>query len=162
MKILTLTCKTCGREQPEDQFNRDRSKKTGRRNHCRMCENEKIRERRANEPEENKLVRRARSKAFRQQHPDKFKASVRNAYLKKQYGIIQEDYEYLLKKQHGLCAVCETPPETNRRLAVDHDHDTGAVRGLLCFDCNTSIGKMNDDPVMLRKAAIYLEESSRS
>jgi len=54
------------------------------------------------------------------------------------YGISIEQYEEMLDKQNGLCAICKTPPQT-KRLAVDHDHDTGEVRGLLCHRCNRAV-----------------------
>lgn len=57
--------------------------------------------------------------------------------------------------QDYRCAVCGEPP-TRRRLDVDHDHKTGAVRGLLCSDCNIALGKFRDDPDRLRAAADYL------
>ncbi len=57
--------------------------------------------------------------------------------------------------QNGVCAICSRPPG-KRRLAVDHWHTTKAVRGLLCVQCNTAIGKLNDDPELLRRAIAYL------
>ncbi len=73
------------------------------------------------------------------------------------------DFNDLLIRQGGVCAICEQPPrgdwKNNKNLHVDHDHKTGQVRGLLCPDCNTSIGKMKDSPEMLRKAAEYLEKN---
>lgn len=73
------------------------------------------------------------------------------------YGITEEQYQQLLAKQDGVCAICERPDRTYDHLSVDHDHETGAVRGLLCGHCNHAIGKMGDDPELLRKAALYLE-----
>lgn len=65
--------------------------------------------------------------------------------------------------QDGRCAICgdkETYGEGTRKLPVDHNHTTGKVRGLLCSACNLSIGKMKEDPVLFRKAALYLERYS--
>ncbi|KPK13993.1 MAG: hypothetical protein AMJ56_00350 [Anaerolineae bacterium SG8_19] len=70
----------------------------------------------------------------------------------------------MLKAQNGVCAICNQP-ETHMRngklkaLAVDHDHKSGAIRGLLCSDCNTGIGKLKDDHKVLQSAIQYLEKS---
>jgi Recombination endonuclease VII len=92
----------------------------------------------------------------------------RRAYrhnLKKMYGLTLEAYEKLLAEQEGLCAICRQPESARGRggevkpLAVDHDHGTGAVRGLLCHLCNVVIGNALDDPDRLEAAARYLRRS---
>lgn len=82
--------------------------------------------------------------------------------FKRLYRITLADYNAMLAAQNGVCAIC-SKPETSvqggkvRFLAVDHAHDeTGSVRGLLCMNCNSCIGRMNDDPELLEKAAAYL------
>jgi hypothetical protein len=60
----------------------------------------------------------------------------------------------MLAEQNGLCAVCHAATAVH----VDHDHETGAVRSLLCFNCNGGLGQFRDDPVVLRAAADYVEE----
>lgn len=77
--------------------------------------------------------------------------------LKSKFGITVEQYDATLEKQNGVCAICNKTCRTGRRLAVDHCHKTGKVRGLLCAECNNGIGKLNDDPDLLRKAIKYLE-----
>lgn len=70
-----------------------------------------------------------------------------------------EDYDQLLLDQNNGCAVCGKSPEDNgKRLAVDHNHTTGEVRGLLCNNCNTGLGQLGDNPATLRLALRYLEE----
>jgi hypothetical protein len=76
--------------------------------------------------------------------------------LKLKYGITPEDYNFMLEGQNNVCAICDKPEVQNKRMAVDHCHETGKVRGLLCSMCNTAIGKLNDDPNLLDKAAKYL------
>lgn len=71
-------------------------------------------------------------------------------------GLTLEGYDRLLALQGGVCAICGKPPKRNR-LAVDHNHDTGAVRGLLCFRCNYGIGWFQSDAARLRKVLGYLE-----
>lgn len=73
----------------------------------------------------------------------------------RQFGLTPEDYEAMLKQQRGACAICRTPP-VGRRLAVDHDHETDDVRGLLCGRCNVALGLFNDDIENLKAAILYL------
>lgn len=69
-----------------------------------------------------------------------------------------DDYDLLYKRQEGKCAICSaTQSVEGRELSVDHNHKTGEVRGLLCFNCNTILGKVKDDPLLLMKAALYLQ-----
>ncbi|WP_412517841.1 endonuclease VII domain-containing protein [Actinomadura madurae] len=76
----------------------------------------------------------------------------REQHRRRRYGIDDADAEWLLTMQAGYCAVCfEFPAEH-----IDHDHDTGAVRGIACSGCNTGMGQFGDDPVSLRRAADYL------
>jgi hypothetical protein len=79
------------------------------------------------------------------------------------YGITPEEYTGLLEKQSGACAICLSFSSKVTRagtLHVDHNHTTGAVRGLLCHHCNTSLGSMSDSPLLLRRAAEYIERST--
>lgn len=77
--------------------------------------------------------------------------------LKTQFGITLDEYDVMLSTQGGRCAICECRPRT-RRLAVDHNHKTGAIRGLLCMRCNHKLlGAAHDNPAILRRAAFYLE-----
>lgn len=85
--------------------------------------------------------------------------TVLKARLKHKYALSVEDYEYMLADQGHVCAICKCPNNDGKRLAVDHDHATGRVRGLLCNPCNLAVGHMKDDPTRLRQAAEYLEES---
>jgi hypothetical protein len=88
----------------------------------------------------------------------------KNWHYMKKYGIPVSEYNSMYELQNGLCAICERPPQGNTakwgRMCVDHDHETGKVRKLLCFNCNTVLGKMQDNPKLLRKAADYLERES--
>lgn len=72
------------------------------------------------------------------------------------FGITPEQYEAMLKAQDGVCATCSKPCKTNRWLCVDHDHDTGMIRGLLCSKCNTAIGLLNDDVDIMCNVLDYM------
>ncbi|MFI0409051.1 endonuclease VII domain-containing protein [Actinomadura sp. 3N508] len=79
--------------------------------------------------------------------------SSRHYHLRQKYGINDKDAEWLLKLQMGQCAVCGDFPAEH----VDHDHESGAVRGMPCSACNTGMGQLRDDPITLRRAADYVE-----
>jgi hypothetical protein len=84
----------------------------------------------------------------------------RNQHLQKSYQIDQVAYQLMLIKQDFKCAICKQENNgrvTDKHFVVDHCHDTGAVRGLLCHSCNTALGGFKDNPKSLRTAASYLE-----
>jgi len=86
--------------------------------------------------------------------------TARQKCLKYRYNITEEDYKNLFEKQNGKCAICGSKDIGKRdanHLAVDHCHETGKIRGLLCAHCNKALGGMKDDPDLLKKAADYLE-----
>lgn len=78
----------------------------------------------------------------------------------KKLGVCNADYVGMLMRQKGCCAVCDSMLDSSRytKLAVDHDHKTGKVRGLLCTNCNTALGLMKDSPERLARAAAYLNK----
>jgi Autographiviridae endonuclease VII len=84
----------------------------------------------------------------------------RNA-LKRLYGITEEQYNEMLQRQGGCCAICRNPQNnhTSKRLHVDHDHSTGVVRGLLCYRCNQGLGSFEENIVLLRLCIEYLEKT---
>lgn len=78
--------------------------------------------------------------------------------VRRRYGLTMDQYRTLWRDQGGKCAICEQSERTarNRLLCVDHDHESGAVRGLLCSQCNRAIGLLGDSPATLLKAASYV------
>lgn len=82
--------------------------------------------------------------------------------IKGKYGLCREEYDRLLKSQGGRCAICwELPNRRFKHLVVDHDHDTGEVRGLLCSRCNRAIGLLCDDPDLIQEAVGYLRDRKK-
>ncbi|MFC9629609.1 endonuclease VII domain-containing protein [Streptomyces mirabilis] len=79
----------------------------------------------------------------------------REDHLKRQYGHTEAERDEMIASQMGLCVICLKAPAVH----VDHCHETGRVRGVLCFNCNSAIGKLGDDPDAVRRAAAYLEGS---
>jgi hypothetical protein len=82
----------------------------------------------------------------------------RNKHLEAKYGINQVVYEQMLKEQDGKCAVCfiEEKYTENSRLCVDHNHETGEIRGLLCKKCNQALGLLQDNADFCESAGRYL------
>jgi hypothetical protein len=81
--------------------------------------------------------------------------------LREKFGITIDHYQALLDQQGGKCAICNGVEQVasngiSRLMAVDHNHDTGSIRGILCTNCNRAIGLLHDDPVILQKAIAYL------
>jgi Autographiviridae endonuclease VII len=103
--------------------------------------------------EEQREARRIYMAAYYKANPD----IHRNTQLKRNYGINLESYKVLVESQNGLCAICKKKPEGSRStLQVDHDHETGRVRGLLCNPCNTGLGLFKEEPAVLTEAIEYL------
>ncbi|MFD8914437.1 endonuclease VII domain-containing protein [Streptomyces sp. NPDC059575] len=73
--------------------------------------------------------------------------------LKRQYGLTSAERDAMIASQRGLCVICLNAPAAH----VDHCHKTGRVRGVLCFNCNSGLGLLRDDPDAARRAAAYLE-----
>jgi hypothetical protein len=102
----------------------------------------------------------ARNRAFRAAHADTLPAYFRRKRLEA-YGLTPEKWDEMLAAQGGVCAICKGPgwPDRfGRRFHVDHDHQTGRIRGLLCVSCNRALGFLLDDPERARAAAAYLEQ----
>jgi ribosomal protein L34E len=95
-----------------------------------------------------------------EQRAERSRRSRRN-HLKSRYGISVEQYNKMLESQDNKCAICGDECPTGRSLAVDHDHDTGRVRGLLCSRCNIGIGQLKNI-ANLAKAIEYLDNFQES
>jgi hypothetical protein len=126
-------CADCATVRPLDDFVRTRATKSGFGSYCKSCHN--LRGKRA---------------------LDKVGGS-RTYHLSRRYGITAGEAEFMLRAQAGVCAICQSAAATQ----VDHDHETSAVRALLCFNCNGGLGQFRDDPAVLRAAADYVEEHRR-
>lgn len=131
-------CPSCGITKTASEFGRRRG---GRylKAWCRQCE-----------------------VARRGSNPDRQQADNRRTTLRRYYGMKPEDYDALLAAQGGVCATCGRPEPGGRKryLCVDHDHATGAVRGLLCSACNTAVGFFRDNPERLARMIEYLRTHS--
>jgi hypothetical protein len=83
--------------------------------------------------------------------------------FRRKYNLTIAEYDTMFEAQNGLCAICKCPETVTNRgnirmLAVDHDHITGKVRGLLCGNCNTALGKLKDDKILIKAMLEYIIE----
>ena len=129
------TCNRCEENKPLTEFYKNKSSSDGYKSICKSCELEG-------------------KKVFYS------KDYYRNRSLLGRYGITLDDYNEMLKAQNGCCAICGIHEKhCDKNLAVDHDHNTGEVRKLLCQHCNTGLGQFRDNPEFLANAIKYLEEN---
>jgi hypothetical protein len=152
----TYVCARCGETKPGDEFyftKQPGDNPPRRSTMCRPCVRQYRKER--YDPErKGRYYRRLRddpSQAALVEHIWGHAAWLRNAY-----GLSPADHAALMERQGGRCAICDKPPPPNRRLHVDHDHETGRVRGLLCNGCNSGLGALGDDEAGLLRALAYL------
>ena len=145
--MITKKCSVCRQAQPLEHFHNRKTSKDGKGYRCKPCDHK------------------ARKK-WAEKNPERQKRSVRNKNIKNKYGLTEEQYNDLLIRQGLGCAICGVTTncsgwnsQRTGYLAVDHCHETGKVRGLLCNQCNRAIGMLNDDPKLIKKAADYLEQT---
>jgi len=151
LRVCPLCDKHAYSETDLLDFLKDKSSKYGRKNTCSSCHNRKVR----GHGEEERAKIRKRSRNWSRANP----AKVINAKLLNRYGISLSDYESMLKSQNYSCSICDKhEDELTKKLAVDHDHASGGVRGLLCVRCNLALGHFDDDVSSLTRAISYLRD----
>jgi hypothetical protein len=136
---------------------RERSAKYRRENPEKWREIDRRAKRKARQDPEKNL----RTLTYQQQYREENRRTLSDKERQRKFGITPERYSELLKSQNGTCAICKQPETATRMgkvkaLAVDHCHQSGAVRGLLCADCNMGIGKLKEDPLVFQSAIQYL------
>ena len=154
--------------KPESEFNKRAKAPDGLQRLCRACSYDAN----AAWAKANPVKHAARGARYRSRNPITHRQAATRNRLKKTYGITADQYLRLFEKQNGKCALCElalinlldserdfTGQPDNNVARVDHCHETGRVRGLLCFGCNVGLGKFKDDTKLLLKAVRYLDES---
>lgn len=144
---LRKRCSRCGETKAHSAFYRDATNDDGLGFYCRMCKNGM----RADYYAKNRKAICARQKAYAEKNERK----LRDTVLQRTYGMTMDEYDEMLAAQGGGCAICGGQCPTGRRLAVDHDHETGENRGLLCSKCNGGFGYFSEDPGRLMAAIEY-------
>ena len=153
-----VICTVCKVEKEETEF--APSHRANSKSLCRPCNTKQLREWRSR----NRESHNAYQKKYKARKPEIY----RNAILKTKYGIGISEYEQMHIDQGGVCAICGKPEtaadrrtKVTRKLSVDHCHNEGHVRGLLCGKCNPGIGLFMHDEGLLMKAIEYLQRTSR-
>lgn len=123
------TCRKCKVEKSLDSFHKNKVRPDGLAHWCKSCQGAAT-------------------------------AASQKKALPRKYGITMEDYESMVERQGGRCAIClsDNPGRTKSVWCIDHDHETGQVRGLLCGDCNTGIALLKENLANFTRAQVYLEK----
>lgn len=144
MSDETKQCSRCKKLLPLSDFHhRTNGSRIGHVSQCKLCE-----------------AKRKKAYIKSKYRPGHLRRKREAAY-RRTYGVTLRDYEELLKKQDGRCAICGTdkPGKRFKHFAIDHCHQTGEVRGLLCNCCNAALGYFGDDLNVLLKAVRYMQTS---
>ena len=108
---------------------------------------------------ENKESFKKYQRDYKEQNREAYARYQKNSGLKKNYGITIDQYEQLLLDQDFTCVICEQKLDLGRNTCVDHDHSTGKVRGILCRQCNRTLGLLKDSESLLQNALDYLRRN---
>ncbi|MGM9337489.1 endonuclease VII domain-containing protein [Streptomyces murinus] len=174
-------CGKCGRDLPRAAFARDRNRRDGLQPYCRECVAEygAAHYRRRREAMGKTVRQKVAVPAGHKRCPqcqevkphaqwERHKSSSdgwasycrtcragrnRTSYFKRKYGLTEAERDSLIVSQGGVCCICLAAPPAH----VDHCHETGRVRGVLCFSCNAALGQFKDQPEVIRRAAAYVE-----
>lgn len=147
--IPSRRCPKCGETKPLSAFHRDRTAASGASSYCKPCGCDYASAWAKANPERNRATYAARRAA----RPDVVRAQRRKSRLAIKYGLTPADHDAMRVAQDNRCLICKQPAP---RLVVDHNHETGKVRGLLCDGCNRGLGHFGDDPNLLVVAADYV------
>lgn len=143
------TCSRCKVEKPKTEFTKMSRSKDKLQINCKSCKREQAKICYHKKPEHYKR----KSNNWIKKNPEKNK----HYSLKAAFNLTIEEYNELLIKQNYKCIICERHQnEFKLKLAVDHCHKSGKIRGLLCGGCNTSLGNMKDNVFWLQNAINYL------
>jgi hypothetical protein len=155
-------CRVCGIEKPLEDFYANKGGRDGRRPECKTCHLAARKARYQANPRpyiervlswqrENREQYLAKQQEYRES--GRKAVSDRKSHLKRKYGLTLEEFDALLATHGGGCAICGKPDPDN----VDHDHVTGRVRGILCWNCNVGVGQFEDEIERLIAATTYLD-----
>lgn len=157
-------CSGCDKDLDFSKFGKDKYRHDGRTSKCKKCRNTYNRRYCKDNPDMKKKHNDLR-KEWRKEYyaKPKNKMKLRNSHLMSQFNLTHDDYEQMLKSQEGVCAICKRHRvATNKEyMAIDHCHDTGDIRGILCNWCNRGLGVFEDNVEFLENAIKYLRENQK-
>lgn len=144
-------CSKCREVKPLDSFFNDRSSRDGKQWRCKACQQK---------------YTQAATKRWRQTNRATYQVSKHKSQIKRKYGLGLDELQTRLVVQGGTCGICGRAIEFGatdkiNKPHIDHNHQSGAFRGLLCLTCNTGIGMLGDSPELLRAALAYLEAAGQ-
>ena len=186
--MSTKICKTCGHEKSLNDFHRHPQTNDKRGIECKSCasirQKKRYQENKSHAAQYQRNYRAANKekvlatarKYYKEKYhilkekkkekyynnPTKYQALTRAAKIKADYGITTQQYDFMVIQQSGRCAICSGPPVHGKRLAIDHCHVTGVVRGLLCHYCNSAIGLLQESEIILGRAIEYLKRPRKT
>jgi hypothetical protein len=159
--MKTQNCTKCGIEKEISNFRLSKTGRFGVTRRCNDCLNEYSRNYWHLHKDEHVIAKREYGRKYRSER----KLIDKDKKLQKEFGITLKDYNKLFQEQNGVCAICNQPEKIFSKkanqiisLAIDHNHQTGKIRGLLCSDCNTGLGKFKDNKLILESARTYLNK----
>lgn len=164
MENTEKICCRCGDKKSLSEFGKDKYNPDGLRYACKMC----IRDKDKLWRDENKDVVKAINLKKKDKRKEYYDSEVginssRRAHLKRNFNITLEYYNELSEKQNHVCAICKQKEiyYRNKVLCVDHNHETGEIRGLLCNTCNRALGLLKDNSEFLQSAIEYLNKNRK-
>lgn len=149
-------CSTCKIRKPIDDFYKRSSSPDGKANDCSDCVKARTKKWRGLPANRKRQIE--ASKRWRLNNPGRTAQLVRRHKLKIKYGLREETYLAMLEEQKHQCAICKT---SGKNLVVDHCHQSGQVRGLLCSNCNAALGFLKDSVEVFIRAAEYLRAARK-
>ena len=145
---LTKICTRCKVEKPMESFYNYKASKDGRSYRCKDCD-------------------KIQGKAYRERHKERDRVNRRNESRRRKYGLSEDGYNKIIEYQNDTCPICLRHLTHGwgqfhkaTKAVVDHCHDTGITRGILCTQCNKGIGLLKDDPDFLLRAIEYLKSGT--
>ncbi len=171
MSIQNKICSKCKKRKILSEFYKHKGHKFGVSSACKKCIRQRNKEDYYTSPRikiaNKKYCNSPRGKKTRQYYrqTDGYKFNRWKYWLRDKYGLTPEQYNQMALDQHGLCIICKQPETASNqyglmRLAVDHNHETGKICGLLCQRCNSAIGLLREDAEILKRAIKYLGDKN--
>ena len=161
LQQVSKVCTKCGVRKPQSAFNRRGGSEIGVRARCKACVRPDARKQQYHRRHKDFAAVAKHASymdAYRTKNKKRILLQATQSHFRRKYGLTIEQRDAMLADQGGKCAICKTlTPKSKKGFVVDHNKNTGRIRAILCAPCNSGIGHLMHDPVVLRAAATYLE-----